>query len=50
MYQHFWSKVAAVQEGAEPLPCYELCGIQIQEGWITKHWQTVRCDKNAQMR
>ena len=38
MYHHFSSKVAAVQEGVEPLTCYELCGIQIQKGWIIKHW------------
>ena len=40
MYHHFWSKVAVVQEGAEPLPRCDLCRMHMPEGWLIKHRQT----------
>ena len=50
MYQHFRSKVEVVQEGREPLLRCELCGIYMPAGRLIKHRNTVRCDKNTQIR
>ena len=50
MYRHFWSQVAVVQEGADPLPHCDLCGMHMPEGRIIKHLQTQRCNKNTHMR
>ena len=48
--RHFWSKVAVVQEGAEPLPCCDLCGIHMTAGRLIKHQRAARFDKNTQIR
>ena len=50
MKHHFISKVEVVQEETEPLPCCDLCVIQIPEGRLIKHRRTARCDKNTQTR
>ena len=49
MYRHFRSKVVVVQEGAEPLPCCDLCGMHMPAGRLIRHRKTARCDKNTQM-
>ena len=49
MYRHFWSQVAVVQEGAEPLPQCDLCGMHMPAGRLIKHRHTERCNKNTQM-
>ena len=50
MYHHFRSKVDLVQEGAELLPCYDLCGMHMPLGRLIKHHRTARCDKNTHIR
>ena len=49
MYCHFRSKVMVVQDGLDPLPRCDLCGIHMPAGRLIKHQWTTRCDKNAQM-
>ena len=39
-----------VQEGKEPLPCCDLCGMHMPEERIIKHRRMARCDNNTQMR
>ena len=48
IYCHFRSKMAVVQEGTEPLPRCDLCGMP--DGRITSNKKTVRRNKNTQMR
>ena len=50
MYCHFRSKEAVFQEGEEPLPCRDLCGMHMPAGWLIKHQRTAQCDKKTQMR
>ena len=42
MYHHFRYKVAVVQEGTEPLPPYDFCGMRIPSGRIISHSNTAR--------
>ena len=42
MYGHFRSKVAVLQEGSEPLPQCDMCGIHMLVGRLIKHRRTVR--------
>ena len=49
MYRHFFSRIAVVQEGREPLPCCDMCGIHILEDRIIKHQWSQWCDQNTQM-
>ena len=37
MFRHFWSQIAVVQKGKEPLPCFNLCGMHMPAGRIIKH-------------
>ena len=39
-YLHFLSKVVVFQEGEEPLPCSDFCGVHIPAGHLIKHRQT----------
>ena len=50
MYHHLRSKVEVVQEGKEPLPRCDSCGMHMPEGRLTRHRKKARCDKNTQMR
>ena len=50
MYQHFWSQVAVVQEGAETLPRCDLCRMHMTAGRLIKDLWYHRCNKNTQMR
>ena len=49
MYRHFLSQMAVVQEGREPLPHYNLCGIYMPVGRLVKHQMTQWCVQNTQM-
>ena len=49
MFIHFQSQVVVVQEGLEPMPRCDLCGMQIPAGGLIKHLQTERCNSNMQM-
>ena len=40
MYLHFWSQVEVVQEGEEPLPCCNLCGMHMPAGRLIKYPRT----------
>ena len=42
MFRHFRSKVAVVQEGKEPLPRCEFCGMHMLTGWLIRHRKTAR--------
>ena len=37
MYRHFFLPIAVVQEGMEPLPCCDLCGLHMPAGRLIKH-------------
>ena len=50
IHRHFRSKVLVVQEGAELLPCCDLCRIHMPAGRLIKHQRTVWCDNNTQIR
>ena len=50
MYHHFRSKVAVFQEGKEPLPRYDLCGIHMPVRRLIRHRKTALCNRNTQMR
>ena len=50
MYRHFFSCIVVVQEGMDPLPCCDLCGIQMPAGRLIKHQQTQGCNRNTQIR
>ena len=45
MYQHWKLKVYIMQEGPEPLPRCEKCGMHMPEARIFKHRQTDKCNK-----
>ena len=49
MYRHFYTRIAVVQEGKEPLPHCDLCGVQIPAGWVIKYQRTKRCNRNMQI-
>ena len=44
------SKVAVFQEGKEPLPRCDLCGIHMPVRRLIRHRKTARCNRNTQMR
>ena len=50
MRRNLFARIAVVQEGREPLPRCDLCGMHMPEGLILKHQQTKRCDRNTHMR
>ena len=50
MYRHFLSQIAVVQEGMEPLPRCDLCGMHMSAGRILKHQRTKWCDRNMHIR
>ena len=50
IYLHFRSKAAVFQEGTEPLPHCDFCGMHMPAGRIIRHKKTARCNKNTQMR
>ena len=50
MRRNLFARIAVVQEGREPLPRCDLCGMHMPEGLILKHQQTKRSDRNTQMR
>ena len=50
MFQHFWYRIAVIQEGKELLPCCDLCVMHMPKGWIIKHLRTEWCDRKPQMR
>ena len=49
MYHHFWSRVTVVQEGAEPLHCFDFFGMHMPAGRLINHQRIARCDKNTQI-
>ena len=44
MYRHSFARIAVVQEGREPLPHCDLCGMFMLERRLLKHHQTKWCD------
>ena len=50
MFRHFGSWIVVVQEGKDPLPRCNMCGMHIPEGRLTRHGQMARYDHNTQMR
>ena len=50
MFRKFWSQIAVVQEGREPLTRCDTYGMHMPSGRLIKHLQTARCDRNTQMR
>ena len=50
MFRHFWSRIAVVQEGKEPLPRCNLCGVHMPALRLIKHLQTTQYYQNMQMR
>ena len=42
MLRTFWSQIAVVQEGNEPLPHCDMCGMHMPVGRLVKHCQTSR--------
>ena len=49
MYRNFFSRIAVLQEGKDPLPRFDLCGMRMPEGQLIKHQRTHRYDRNKQM-
>ena len=49
IYRHFFARILVVKEGREPLPCWDLCGMNIPEGQLLKHQQTQRYERNMQI-
>ena len=49
MYRHFFSWIEVVQEGNEPLPHYNLCGMHMPSGRLIKYQRMQRCDMNNKM-
>ena len=39
-----------LQEGVEPLPLWDLCGMNMSEGQLIIHRRTARFNKNTHMR
>ena len=50
MFRQFWSQIAVVQEGKEPLPRCDLCIMHMPVGRLIKNRRTARCNWNIQMR
>ena len=50
MYRHFHVKFTVMQEGSEPLPWYNMCGMHITAGQLIKHQKMESCFNNTYMR
>ena len=50
MYRKFYSKVAVLQEGREPLPRCKMCRMHILVMRLLDHQRTACCFKNDKMR
>ena len=50
MYRYFYSMLAVLQEGREPLPHCSKCGMKFPECRMPKHQRTARYDNNEYMR
>ena len=50
MFCNWKSKVAILQEGPEPLPRCDKCGMQIQEAKLFKHCQSDKCHESTERR
>ena len=50
MYRHWNSEVAIMQEGTEPLPQCEQCGMHMPTARILKHRQSNKCYKAMERR
>ena len=49
MYMHFFAGIVVVQEGRDPLPRCDLCGIHMPAGRLLKHQQKQQCEGDTQM-
>ena len=49
MHRHFFLWIEVVQEGNEPLPHYNLCGMHMPSGRLIKYQRMQRCDRKTQM-
>ena len=45
LFRHCKSKVAILQEGPEPLPRCDQCGMHMQAARLFKYWQSEKCHK-----
>ena len=50
MYRNFRLKYTLMQEGSDPLPRCNMRIMHIPRGNLIKHWRTVHCFKNIEMR
>ena len=50
MYRHFFARIGVMQEGRDPLPLCELCGMHMPAGQLLEHQRTQQCDWKTQMR
>ena len=50
MYINFFLRIAVVQEGREPLPLCNLCGMHMPVGCLIKHQRKQRCNRNTHIR
>ena len=50
MLRHWKSKVAILQEGPEPLPWCDQCGMHMMVDKIFKHSQLYKCHKSTEKR
>ena len=50
MFRRFRSQIVVDQEGREPLPRCNMCGMHIPVGRLVKHLQTARYNRSAHMR
>ena len=49
MYMYLFTLIEVVQEGREPMPRCDLCGMHMPAGRLLNHQQTKRCDRNTHM-
>ena len=49
MYRNFFARIAVVQEGMDPLPRCDLCGMHMLARRLLKYQCTKRYDRNMQM-
>ena len=50
MYQHLKLNMGIVQEGPEPLPRFDQCGMHMPPARIFKHRKTDKCNKSVERR
>ena len=50
MHRHFFSKVAVLQVGSEPLPCCNMSVMHMPAGRLIKYRRMARCFNNTEMR